>query len=249
MAGGKVCVGYLHPGHVSNTFMLSLQDLLFYDMSLHQRIVGNHHGVMGKQCGAAGIGDGRNDLARATLDSDAQWLFMIDSDMSFEPNIVERLIESAHAIDHPVVGGLAFAHRKDGNASLYGTRYRCVPTVYRFHEDDDKVGFVPVFDYPRNELVECSATGGAVLLIHRNALEAVRDKFGEVWFDMIRHPKGAHFSEDLSFCVRLSACGIPLFVDTRVKTGHDKGGVFYDEEFYDRQQAVLASEGRLPDVA
>ena len=71
------------------------------------------------------------------------------------------------------------------------------------------------------------------------ALETVRTKYGDVWFDTIRHPKGAHFSEDLAFCVRLAACDIPIYVHTGVKTGHDKGGVFYDEPFYDAQQSAM----------
>lgn len=240
MPKGKVTVGFLHPGEVATCFMYSMQDLLFYDASMYQRIVGNQHGVMGKQCGAAGIVDGRNELAAALLDdTDADWLFMVDADMSFAPDTVERLIDAAHAKERPVVGGLAFAHKKDGTSQApYGMNFRCVPTVYRFHEDDDSVGFVPVFDYPRNELVAVSATGGACLLIHRLALEAVRDKYGDVWFDTIRHPKGAHFSEDLAFCVRLSACDVPIHIHTGVKTGHDKGGVFYDEAFYDRQEAA-----------
>jgi GT2 family glycosyltransferase len=240
MAKAQVSVGFLHPGTVSTSFMYSLQDLLFYDAVTHQRITGNPHGVMGKQCGAAGIVDGRNDTAQRFLDDTAaDWLFQIDADMSFEANIVERLIETAHAHDRPVVGGLAFAHRKDGAASLYGTRFRCVPTIYGFHEDDDSIGFVPMFDYPRNELVECAATGGACVLIHRSALETLRTKHGDVWFDTIRHPKGAHFSEDLSFCVRLNAAGIPVHVHTGIQTGHDKGGVFYDEAFYLRQQSTM----------
>lgn len=242
MPKAKVSVGFLHPGHYAACFAESLCDLLFYDATLHKRIVSHPHGKMGKQCGAAGIVDGRNTLARVFLDeTEADWLFMVDSDMDFRPDTVERLIEAAHAQDRPIVGGLAFAHKTDGNASGYGVRYRCQPTIYRWYEDDDRAGFAPRFDYPRNELVEASATGAACVLIHRRALEEIRDRYGDVWFDTIRHPKGSHFSEDMAFCIRAAACDIPLFVHTGVKTGHDKGGVFYDEAFYDAQQAARAA--------
>lgn len=242
MGKAKVAVGFLHPGHYAACFAESLTDLLFYDAAMHQRIVSHPHGKMGKQCGAAGIVDGRNTLARVLLDeTEADWLFMVDSDMDFRPDTVERLIDTAHAKDRPIVGALAFAHKTDGKASGYGVRYRCQPTIYRWYEDDDRAGFAPMFDYPRGELVECSATGAACVLIHRLALEKIRERYGDVWFDTIRHPKGAHFSEDMAFCIRAAACDMPLFVHTGIQTGHDKGGVFYDEAFYDAQQKAKAA--------
>jgi len=153
---------------------------------------------------------------------------------------VERLIEAGHAKDRPVVGALAFAHKTDGRGTdRYGIRYRAQPTVYSWYEDDERCGFAPMFDYPRNELIEVAGTGAACILIHRLALEAIRERYGPVWFDTIRHPKGAHFSEDLSFCVRVAGVDLPLHVHTGIKTGHDKGAVYLDEDYFDAQQARL----------
>ena len=235
----RVTVGYLHPGHLAACFARSLRDMLFADLAGEQRIVSHRYGEIDKECGAAGIVDGRNALAKAMCDeSDADWLFMVDSDMGFAPDIVERLIAAADPERRPVVGGLAFAMKMDGRSSFYGIRYRCQPTLYDLHETDDAIGVVPRFEYPRNKLVQVSATGGACLLIHRTVLEAVRDKYGDVWFDTIRHPKGANFSEDLAFCIRLAAAGFPLYVHTGIRTTHDKGGVFLDEAYFDAQQAA-----------
>ena len=118
-------------------------------------------------------------------------------------------------------------------------------TVYDFREEDDRVGFVPRMSYTRDTLQECSATGAACTLIHRTVLEGIRDKFGPVWFDPITHPKGpTTFGEDLSFCVRVAALGLPLYVDTSVKTTHDKGGVFLDEETFDVQQGQSGYQRR-----
>ena len=56
-------------------------------------------------------------------------------------------------------------------------------------------------------------------------------------------PKGPNgfteFGEDISFCLRLTAMDIPMWVDTSVKTTHDKGGVYLDEETYALQRAML----------
>lgn len=242
MINGTVSVGYLHPGDVSTCFMDSLVDLMFYDAATNQRVVANKFGKLGKQAGTGHIALDRNFLAKTVLDdSDSEWLFMVDSDMGFAPDTVDRLIESADPTKRPVVGGLAFAHRIDGASEFFGRRYRVVPTLYRMHETDDEVGFVPQFNYSRGAVSQVDATGAACMLIHYRVLQKVRDRYGDVWFDHIKVPKGkdgwTEFGEDLSFCLRLTACGIPIHVDTSVKTTHHKGGVYLDEEVYDLQQA------------
>lgn len=241
MIPGAVTVGFLHPGHYAACFAESLKELLFYDATHKQRIVSHDFGQLGKSCGSGQIVDGRNQLAKVMCDeSQAEWLFMVDSDMGFAPNTVERLIQAADAKKRPVVGGLAFAHKTDGKASFFGIRYRTQPTIYRWYEDDNKVGFVPSFEYERDKLIETAGTGGACILIHRTVLERIRKKYGDNWFTPVVHPKGTTFSEDLSFCIRVAGIDCPIFVHTGIKTTHDKGGVFLDEEYFDRQQAAKA---------
>jgi len=236
---GTVTVGFLHPGNYSACFAESLTDLLLHDLSNRQRIVSHAHGKMGKECGSGGIVAGRNAVTKAFLDeSEAEWLFFIDSDMGFAADTVDRLVDAADVTERPVVGGLCFAMKTDGRSSFYGVRYRATPTLYEFADLEDRVGFVPMFDYPRDELVAVAATGAACIIIHREVAETVRSKYGEVWWDPVRHPSGTTFSEDLSFCVRVAGCDVPMFVDTSVKTTHDKGSTFLDEEFYDTQQMV-----------
>jgi GT2 family glycosyltransferase len=241
MIAGAVTVGFLHPGKYSACFADSLTQLLFHDASSESpRIVTHDFGQLGKNCPPTGIVDGRNQLAKVMCDnSEAEWLFMVDSDMAFEPDIVDRLIAAADRAERPVVGALAFAHKTEGAASLGGVRYRPVPTIYHWHESDDDAGFVPMLEYPRDEMVPAAATGGAAILIHRDVFETMRDKFGDVWFDPIAHPKHpTRFSEDLSFCLRLAAIDVPLWIHTGIKTGHDKGSQFLDEPMFDAHRAA-----------
>lgn len=242
MTPGLVSVAYLHPGHWSACFGKSLIDLLVNDLCGPGRIMSHPHGEMGKEAGAGGIVAGRNHLARIFLDeSDAEWLWMVDSDMGFAADTVERLVASADPIDRPIMGGLCFAQKSAGRGDLYARRYRCTPTIYRLAETDDDAGFLPVLDYPRGTVIACDATGAACVLIHRRALDAIRTKYGDVWFDPIRNPKSSKptsYGEDLSFCLRALACDLPIHVDTAVRTTHDKGGVFFDEETFDLQQAM-----------
>lgn len=238
MIPGAVTVGFLHPGHYQACFAESLKELLFFDATDKQRIVGHDHGQIGKECGSGQIVDGRNQLAKFICDdSKAEWLFMVDSDAGFAPDTLERLIEAADPKDRPIVGALAFAHKTDGRAAFGGIKYRACPTIYRWYEDDTKAGFVPTFDYERDALIGCSATGGHCVLIHRSVLEKIRAEYGDIWFTPVVHPK-ATFSEDMSFCIRAAGVGALIFVHTGIKTTHDKGGVFLDEEYFDRQQAA-----------
>jgi len=231
----KATIGFLHPGTVATCFADSREGLMFSDAFGVRRLM-HSFGQIGKRCGSGGIPDGRNALAQAVLDSDIEWLFMVDADMGFRPDAMERLIEAADPVLRPVMGGLAFAHKQDGQSPSGVSQWRPCPTLYDFHELDDRVGFVPRFDYKRNSVEKVAATGAAIVLIHRSALQAVADKHGPIWFDPIRY-KTAHFSEDLSFCVRLAACDIPMYVHTGVRTSHDKGGVIHDEDSYDAWRA------------
>lgn len=238
MKAGSVAVGFLDPGSWSHCFGQSLIDLYLVDAFGSKRMVPN-----GKQlrdnAQAGGIAKGRNQIAERFLDAtDCEWLFMVDSDMGFAPDTVDRLIAAADPESRPVVGGLCFALRRDTPGEFYGQKYVVIPTCYEYVDTDDEVGFRSIIDYPRDELVPVGGTGAACLIIHRSALEAMRARVGDHWFDHLTHPAGTEFSEDLSFCVRLAALDIPLYVHTGIRTTHDKHGVFLDEDEYDRCRAL-----------
>lgn len=243
MNEGTVAVAIIDDGGWSACFGLSYRDLLLHDLGGEQRIV-PHGKEMRQLSSRTNVAASRNKMAAGFLDgSDCEWLWYIDVDMGFAPDTVDRLIKSADPVDRPVMGGLCFAIRRKRTAEFYAERFSTQPTLYEYAELGDEVGFRPLLDYPRNEVVRVAGTGGACLLAHRGALETVRERYGDAWFDPITHPtgdKGAPrtFSEDLSFCVRLASVGAPLHVDTAVKTCHEKGGVFLDEELYDLQRAA-----------
>ncbi len=240
---GSVVVGYLDGGTWSACFGLSYRDLIMADMLGPQRIVREGGKELRQVCGTGGIVAGRNRVAADFLDNtDGEWLFFIDSDMGFGPSTVDDLIRHADKYTRPVIGGLCFKLTRQARGDFHAEKYLIQPTLYEYVELNDEVGFRPLMDYPRDQPVQVAGTGAACLLIHRRALEKMRAKHGDTWFDPITHPTGLKgkprtFSEDLSFCVRLQALDLPVFVHTGVKTCHDKHGVFLDEDAFDRQQA------------
>lgn len=245
---GSVVVGYLDCGQWSACFGLSFRDLCLFDAMSHQRIVRPNGTELRAITGAGGIPTNRNKIARDFLDNtDGEWLFFIDTDMGFTPDTVDRLVASADPIERPVMGGLCFAglrRKPSGPNPLHAERFLIQPTIYEWVDVDGELGFRPIIDYKRDAVVETAATGAACLLIHRGALEAVRARYGDAWFDPMTHPTGLKgkprtFSEDLSFCVRLAACDLPIHVDTSVKTTHEKGFAFLDEGSFDAQRANM----------
>jgi len=245
---GSVVVGYLDGGRWSACFGLSYRDLIVHDLLGEQRIIRPGGKELRALTGTGGIAANRNKVAQDFLDAtDGEWLFMVDTDMGFAADTVERLVASADPVERPVVGALTFQlKRQPGSVTaLHAERFRIQPVTLEYLEHDAEVGFRPITDYPREQVMQVAGTGAACLLMHRDALGKVRAQYGDAWFDPIKHPTGDKgkprvFSEDLSFCVRLAAVGIPVHVDTAVKTTHEKGGVFLDEETYDAQRPACA---------
>ncbi len=231
----SVAVGYLHPsdGGITGSFHVSLVDMLLWDQATEGQIRAH----LPNECGVD-LAAGRNEITKAFLDhTDAEWLFMVDTDMGFERDTVARLLESADPTERPVMGGLCFTYKRaTGKTGLGAYRYQLQPTIYRFVEYPGYAGFSAIEDYPRNALCKVDGTGAACILIHRSVLESVREHGGEVWWSHTAHPIAGVLSEDLSFCVRVQQCGFPVHVNTSVQTSHLKR-VYLDEWQFDHQGA------------
>jgi hypothetical protein len=252
---GSVVVGYLDDHNWSACFGLSLRDLYLRDAAGPGRMVRAGGRELRKVAGTGGIPAGRNQVVAEFLDStDGEWLWMVDTDMGFAPDTVDRLVAAADEHRRPVVGGLAFANRRVEAGPLHSELFTVVPTIYDWLELEDEVGFASAVSYPLDQVVKAAGTGAACLLMHRRVLAKMRARLGDVWFDPITHPTGLRgkprtFSEDLSFCVRLATIDEPLHVDTSVKTVHHKGSVWLCEEMFLAQQAAASFEPVEPAAA
>ena len=229
-----VTVAYINHNQVAYSWHHSMVELIGYDLARRGRLM--QGGYIAIRYGTDGLVDARNKAIEEFLTNrDGQWLFWIDSDMGFSPDIVDRLMEVADPKERPIVGALAFTQRETHDDGIGGWRCRAAPTVFDWVHVDEQRGFAIRWDYPRDTVTQCAGTGSACVLIHRSVFERIFEKYGAAWYDKsYNHTMKQQTSEDLSFCMRAISLDIPVHVHTGVKTSHQKTVWLSEEDYLDQ---------------
>lgn len=208
----RILIGWVDPGHVDGRFAADIARIYAERRDRIEGILRVEGGVVARQ---------RNELVATYLDrAHADWLLMLDSDEHITLEAFDQLLSAGHATERPVVAGVYFGAYPNPDG-IYPTP---VPLIYRLTDD----GFHdPIHDYPPNAIFPIDAAGGGCLLIHRSALQTLRDaaahEAGATWCWFQDGPwRGRWLSEDLTFCQRLRAAGIPLHAHTGVQLEHRK---------------------------
>lgn len=178
----------------------------------------------------------RNEIIKK-LEKD--WLFFMDSDQTFHPETLKRLI----SWDLPVVSGLYF--KSPGNP---------IPHAYKYAYQETQAGPVkdahfyanvidPLMNYltkheailkanseavilpaTKEDLIEVDGVGGGCLLIHKRVLDAIEPP----WFE---YNVGTNVGEDFYFCRKVQAAGFKIFLDPGVICGHRQKGFIGAQHF------------------
>lgn len=162
----------------------------------------------------AAVHESRNVLAREAVESGCDRVLWLDSDMSFDDDLMIRLGADLDA-GWDMVCGIYFKRRLP-----------MTPVIYRSIEAT--TGKCEVYvDYPRDSLFEIAGCGfGAVMM--KTELLTRADSFKTGPFTPL-----LHLSEDLSFCLRAGNAGARIGCDSRVKVGH-VGQMVFGENMYRR---------------
>lgn len=216
----RALIAYAHPGQVTGEFHESLIAAIMGDRQ--QRIVGHLAITSGPRIASA-----RNEMCRRFLahPDSPNWLWMLDADMEFPVDALERLLKYADKYTRPIMGGLCFG----------GRRGDVFPTIYRLVNDPEKP-VETIKDFPLDATVKVDATGTACLLIHRSVLTKMLAQFPEPapWFSESVY-NGVEFGEDVTFCLRAAQLNIPVHVHTGVTIGHVKPRVIGLTDFLEQQ--------------
>lgn len=160
----------------------------------------------------------RERIAEEAVKMDMDYLFMIDDDMTSDPD----LFESLYRHDKDIIAALAFTRSEPHS-----------PVIYRLNSGYDPVEHsnyyinYTVFDYPKDTLVECDAVGFGAVLIKCDVLR----KMKKPWF-----MSTAGSGEDIHFCHKAGKDGFKIFMDTSVKLGHIGYPKVVTEESYEDEK-------------
>jgi hypothetical protein len=208
-----VVIGYIHSDiYVRPQFMRSMLNTLQMSKVPIDAIISLQSGPL--------IASARNDLVSLFLkDHKATWLLMVDTDMVWNPDALDRLVEIAEDKQIPIIGGFCQAMGSPDGEGL--------PTIYELVPREGGPRFARYQVWPENALMEVGGTGAAFLLVHRDAFKAIASGWGEkrdaVWPWFRESTMGtARVGEDLVFCMRARSAGLSIYVHTGVQIGHMK---------------------------
>jgi hypothetical protein len=238
-AGEKVCIGTPHLNEAGWNYVESLWRMAAYDKAHGNHLLHNS-GLMnnGSFCPVWGrsmeLSHARNTATAAFLSSESDWLLWIDSDIGFEQDALEKLLDRAHPDTAPIVGGLCFIEGDYTHDMRGGLRSSLAPTLYDWAWVEPKNGMPGAYkmvtrsSWPEDIATRVGATGCGLLLTHRSVYEKISYWLREqgapphIWFDRIPGPDGELCGEDVSFCLRAHQVDLPVLVHTGVTTTHQK---------------------------
>jgi len=221
-----VAIAWISPGHLHHRFTNSLLDTLddgVWDGARIDLISGPR------------IAEARSQVfdAYLAMTKIPEWIWLVDTDMSFPGETLRRLMMAANRQTRPIVGGLCYA---GGHSTLF-------PTIYETIEVGDGVpGPSLVTDRLRiKEMLDAqapikvAATGGACLLVHRDVVAKMKHPhpvgFGTYadgrpnpfpWFVEGQHVLGHAIGEDVAFTWRAHMMGFGVHVHTGIEIDHWK---------------------------
>lgn len=230
----NVVVGYLHGEFVTQEFHHCLGQAFIHDAWGPQHIL-----TFAPQFSNVNVCRSRNQMVTDFLAKErADWLWMLDSDAAFRPDMLDQMLEVADAEARPIVGALA--HQRRGKLDEAGEpifdgwgaqKVEIVPTMYQlaWGDDGDYIGYREVERYSLG-LNEVDATGCHCLLVHRKVFESIKSDHPYRWFREDEwSPGGPMVGEDIWFCLSARLAGFPIFVDTRLESGHVKRFIITSE--------------------
>ena len=183
------------------------------------------------------IYDSRNSFVATAIEREYDRVMWFDSDMLFQPDMLELLNADMDNNGLDYVSGLYFNRRLPTAPVIYSN--------IEFHAEPNK----PVRaksdimrNYPKNSMFEIAGSGFGCVLIKTAMMKDVWEHFGPP-FDPI-----THLGEDLSFCYRAKQLGYKMWCDSRAKAGHIGRFIFdevINEDTYMNQSGITSDNVKL----
>lgn len=211
-----VCVPPIHEGMEHTPFANAFMSALQFELTEGKNLV-NPFRITSTHCY---IPQGRMDVVKSFLETDAAWLWFLDYDLVFPPISLDtmlKVIETAEP-DIKILGALYFNRFDDGNLWPIWT------------QPANGLEFTNIPSVQLGELRKVSGIGMGCTLIHRDVFEAMAVKYApDPWYafghDLIQDPRDGSFmraGEDTTFCRRAAELGFDIYGTASVICEHIK---------------------------
>lgn len=188
--------------------MLSTMRMIYHLLSIRREDGGGKYSPMIANQRATNIHTGSNKVCEKAIESGAEYILMLDSDMTFPHTALEQLL----ALDKDIVSALAVRR-------VYP--YTPVMTMKRNPDsllsNLDMVALDTIETWTDGELLKVDAVGTAFMLIKTSVFKKLKKPyFHYPWFEGF----DCDLSCDNYFCLKAGEAGFDIFVDTSLKIGH-----------------------------
>jgi hypothetical protein len=165
----------------------------------------------------------RNQLAASFL---GDWIWMTDTDHTFDPDIVCRMVALMQTYNIEVLTGV-YRYKN----------FPYLPTLYWYNEGGK--GFSVIAELDPNAIVQqIDCAGGGCLLVKRSVFQRIGGELHEQPFD-ITPP----WSEDFSFFYRCRRLGIPVYAAPRIESRHLIPKEITEKDYVKDAVAAVVLEG------
>ena len=240
----EVAVGYCRGTNTDGAFTDALARLCLFDAKEGS----GHIGALCVNVSGPEIANARNELVQQFLDTECRKLCMLDTDVVFHEDLLERIVMRAEMTASPVHAGLYFT---GGRADRIQPNYGYVTRDDHGHLRFPRIGQLP----EHADMVQADYVGAGCLLVDR----AVFEELAGIWTERTVYPwfetpqqqpcrdcgfAGSRLSEDVTFSLRATAAGYPITVDLALECGHRRPYTL-DRDAFTRQQAADAVFGAV----
>ena len=182
--------------------------------------------LVGFQIGSL-VYDSRNNLAKKAIQAEADYVMWFDSDMTFQPDTLQRMVRKCEEEKLDFLSGVYFRRVPPYRTVLFD----------RLEIIEGKGCRWTSFESVPDGTFEIAGCGFGCVLVRTEVIMSVAAKFGGRMFDPLEG-----LGEDLSFCWRARQCGYKLYCDSTVECGH-VGNVTITRAYHDAMREVKNDVG------
>lgn len=206
----KIAIGIPVGAYFDPDFGLSLASICYHRSDLYDLMaVYNSRGCY--------IDMNRNRIVEMFFEKDeADWLLMLDTDLSFEKSLIEGLCKLADETNSKVVAGWYITMYKHG-----GMR----PLLYRL----DPGGFINMFPNMDDSPTKVDGIATGCLMVHKEVYKNVRRDttnrifyFSDTALEFENQPSHDPLGEDLTFSMSCKKAGYDIYTRKSLRLSHHK---------------------------